>query len=52
MEILEVYLTVLPLEGHQTPGDFRVRLNLSSPSLNDLAEQLVSRIPMEDIKKE
>lgn len=36
---------VLPLEGQQAPGDFGVSLDLCSPPLNDLTEQLVCRIP-------
>lgn len=39
--------TVLPLEGQQAPGDFGVSLDLCSPPLNDLIEQLVSCIPRE-----
>ncbi len=36
---------VLPLEGQQAPGDFGVSLDLCSPPLNDLTEQLVCCIP-------
>lgn len=39
--------TVLPLEGQKAPGDFGVSLDLFSPPLNDVIEQLVSCIPRE-----